>query len=127
MSNTNGLIRVQLGEIKNPKGRGKGSQNRGTIINRWMKAKSKGKNPVTGEDSNLSQQDWIVIAMIGQARKGNVKAAEFLFDNKYGPMLRMADKPVEPETPNPNDGFITFEIVDPHFNDVTQLEIGANQ
>lgn len=127
MRNEAGLIKVQPGEVKNPKGRGKGSKNRGTIISKWLEANSKGTNPISKEEEHLSQEDWIILAMIGQARKGNVKAAEFLFDGKYGPLLRMAGANNGEDSENPDSNIITIEVVDPHFDNVTNLSVGASK
>lgn len=128
-ASVNNLIAPQKGEVRNPKGRGK-SKNRSTVIKHWLAAKSSGKNPVSGQEDNLSQEDWIIIAMIGQARKGNVRAAEFLLDGKYGPLLKLAalGQTGDPDNePAKDNGYISFEIVDPKFEQITDLEISANQ
>lgn len=127
MRNLSGLTNIQPGEVKNPKGRTKGVQNRSTLVKKWMNARSKGKNPLTASEQNLTQQDWITIAMIGQARKGNVRAAEFLFDARFGAVLRNVDPNKIPEdTANQPEDYAPFTIVDPlNGDEVISFEIGA--
>lgn len=118
------LTPFQKGVSGNPNGRPKKKKERGTIIKHWLGAKSEGINPVTKLDESLTQEDWIVIAMIGQARKGNVRAAEFLFDAKYGALLKTA-LPNPDDTGNKPEDFAPFTIVDPVENQVVEIEIGA--
>jgi hypothetical protein len=126
--NVQNLTPFQKGVSGNPTGK-RGKKNRSTIIKKWMTAQSTGKNPVTGLEDTLSQEDWIIIAMIGQARKGNVRAAEFLLDGKYGPLLKLAalGQTGNPDNEPVKDSYISFEIVDPKFEEITDLEISANQ
>lgn len=72
------------GEVSNPKGRGKGTLNRSTLINKWLLAKEKVKNPITQKVENLTQEDLVIIGQIAAARKGSKPSADFLFDGKYG-------------------------------------------
>lgn len=127
--NEGNLIQLKPGQVINPKGRGKGVKNRSTTINRWMGAKTRSRSPITQKDENLTQEDWIVIAMIGQARKGNVRAAEFLFDARYGALLRNVDPNKIPEdTNNKSEDFSAFTVVDPAYDaEFIELEIGADQ
>lgn len=129
MANPHNLTTIQVGEVRNPKGRGKGVKNRGTIIKKWLHAKSEGKNPITGNSDNLTQEDWMVIGMIGAARRGNVRAFEILMDGKYGPLLKLlnpsGELPDQGSSATGSGTFTSFEVVDPKFNDVTEMEIGA--
>mgnify|MGYP003628155712 FL=1 len=68
--------------IKN--GRPKGSLNRATIAKRWLNTIENVKNPVTGEDEFLSEEDIITLSIIRKARKGDVQAYKALMDSAYG-------------------------------------------
>mgnify|MGYP003111431424 CR=1 FL=1 len=72
------------GQSGNPKGRPKGSLNRSTIARRWLEATRKGKNPLTGEDEVLSQEDIITLALIRKGMDGDVPAYRALMDSGYG-------------------------------------------
>ena len=65
------LIPPKKGEIRNPKGRKKGTLNRKTLALRWLKVNEDAVNPITGEDSCLSQADLITLAQILLAKKGD--------------------------------------------------------
>ena len=51
MPNEQNLIPAKKGEIRNPKGRGKGARNRKTIVREWLMVEQDYKNPaiVTGK------------------------------------------------------------------------------
>ena len=89
MANAKNIIPPKKGEVRNPKGKPKGTLNRATLLARWLEAEQSGKNPITGKDERLSQADMIVLAQIKAARQGDLKAAEWLFDGWVG---KMADK-----------------------------------
>ena len=72
------------GQSGNPKGRPKGSLNRSTIARRWLETTKKGKNPITGEDEILTQEDVITLALIRKAMDGDVSAYKALMDSGYG-------------------------------------------
>jgi hypothetical protein len=62
------------------------------------------KNPITGIDENLSQEDLITLAMIHKARKGDVAAYKQLMDSTFGmPMQQIEntiiEQPLFPEEP----------------------------
>jgi hypothetical protein len=68
----------------NPKGHTKGQRNRSTIARQWLEVSQKIKNPITGLEEQLEQQDIIMLGLIKQARNGNVQAARELMDSAYG-------------------------------------------
>ncbi len=72
------------GQSGNPAGRPKGSLNRSTIARKWLKAARKGKNPISGEDEVLTQEDIITLALIRKAMDGDVSAYKALMDSGYG-------------------------------------------
>lgn len=123
---TKNLTPFQKGQSGNPAGKPKGAKRRSSAVKKWMTANSEGFNPISQNSENLTQTDWIVIAMIGQARKGNVRAAEFLFDARYGALLRNVTPSVLPNTDNLPEDYAPFTIVDPvNDNQVIEIEIGA--
>jgi hypothetical protein len=42
------------------------------------------KNPITGEDEKLSQEDLMTLALLKKARNGDVAAYKQLMDSGYG-------------------------------------------
>lgn len=68
----------------NPNGRPKGSKNRSTIARKWLETMQQSKNPITGEDETLTQEDLMTLALIHKARKGDVNAYKQLMDSGYG-------------------------------------------
>lgn len=71
-------------ERRNIEGKAKGTPNAKTIIKKWLEAKDKFKNPITGMDETLSQYDIIAIQQIAKARKGDTKAFEAVLDRVEG-------------------------------------------
>ena len=84
MPNEQNLIPAKKGEIRNPKGRGKGVRGRATIVREWLMVEQKFKNPLTGQEEILSQADIMTLAVINKARKGDVAAFKELMDSGYG-------------------------------------------
>ena len=76
--------RWQKGESGNPKGRPKGSLNRSTIARKWLEVNQSLKNPLTGENETMSQEDLMTLALIKKAREGDVNAYKALMDSGYG-------------------------------------------
>lgn len=72
------------GESGNPSGRPKGSLNRSTIARKWLEAMEKAKNPITGTEADLTQEEIITLAQIAKARKGDTRAYQALMDSGYG-------------------------------------------
>lgn len=68
----------------NPKGRPKGSLNRSTIARKWLSAKETSANPITKKSEKLSQEDFITLAQINKARKGDTAAYRAVMDSAYG-------------------------------------------
>jgi hypothetical protein len=84
MPNKENLIPAQLGEIRNPNGRPKGSLNRSTIARKWLEVNQSINNPLTGEQETMSQEDSMTLALIKKAREGDVNAYKALMDSGYG-------------------------------------------
>ena len=85
MANEQNLIPPpQKGEVRNPNGRPKGSKNRSTIARKWLETIQSAKNPITGEDEKLSQEDLMTLALLKKARNGDVSAYKQFMDSGYG-------------------------------------------
>lgn len=72
------------GEVRNPNGRPKGTPNFKTVLGKWMKIKEMTVNPITKRTMKLSQQDIVALAMIKEARNGNVQAFVAISDRMDG-------------------------------------------
>ena len=72
------------GESGNPNGRPKGSKNRSTIARYWLEVQQSLKNPLTGQNETMSQEDLMTLALIKKAREGDVNAYKALMDSGYG-------------------------------------------
>ncbi len=84
MPNLENLTPFEKGSVPNPNGRPKGSKNRSTIARKWLETLQQSKNPITGEDETLTQEDLMTLALIHKARKGDVNAYKQLMDSGYG-------------------------------------------
>lgn len=84
MARIDNLIPAKKGEVRNPKGRTKGSRNRSTIVKYWLEMTKKGRNPITEMAEVLEIQDHLTLALIGKALKGDVNAYRELMDSAYG-------------------------------------------
>ena len=83
------------GESGNPAGRPKGSKNRSTIARQWLEVNQTLKNPLTGEQEIMSQEDLMTLALIKKARDGDVAAYKALMDSGYGAPLQQIDQSIE--------------------------------
>lgn len=96
MANEDNLIKFKKGESGNPKGRPVGSKNRSTIAKKWLGIEQNLKNPMTGEQDQMSQEDLITLALIKKAREGDVNAYKALMDSGYGaPVQQVEQKNIE--------------------------------
>jgi len=91
----NNLNPFQKGESGNPSGRPKGSKNRSTIARHWLEVNQNLKNPLTGVEETMSQEDLMTLALIKKAREGDVNAYKALMDSGYGAPLQQIDQSIE--------------------------------
>lgn len=84
MANEHNLIPAKKGEIRNPNGRPKGVPNTKTRLKRLLLLMSAAENPATGEVEQFTQAEQMDIAMIRQAKQGDVKAYTALLDRLEG-------------------------------------------
>jgi hypothetical protein len=80
------------GESGNPNGRPKGSKNRSTIARQWLEVNQNLKNPLTGENETMSQEDLMTLALIKKARDGDVNAYKALMDSGYGAPIQQIEQ-----------------------------------
>ena len=82
----------EKGESGNPNGRPKGAKNRSTIAKYWLEVNQKLKNPLTGNDEVMSQEDLMTLALIKKAREGDVAAYKALMDSGYGAPIQQIEQ-----------------------------------
>lgn len=111
MPNPQNIIPPKKGEIRNPKGRGKGTLNRSTIVKRWIEARENVTNPITKQIEDLSQADLMTLAMIKKARKGDVSAYKELMDSAFGKITDKTELTGKDGTPlvPPKIEFVNFD------------------
>jgi len=73
-------------------GRPKGRKNRSTIARQWLEVNQSLKNPITGENETMSQEDLMTLALIKKAREGDVSAYKALMDSGYGAPIQVVDQ-----------------------------------
>ena len=84
----------EKGESGNPNGRPKGSKNRSTIAKKWLETNQTAKNPISGQDETLTQEDMMTLALIKRAREGDVAAYKALMDSGYGAPLQQIEQTI---------------------------------
>jgi hypothetical protein len=82
----------EQGESGNPNGRPKGSKNRSTIAKYWLEVNQNLKNPLTGDNQTMSQEDLMTLALIKKARDGDVNAYKALMDSGYGAPIQQIEQ-----------------------------------
>ena len=82
------------GESGNPAGRPKGAKNRSTVARQWLEVNQSLKNPLTGEQELMSQEDLMTLAIIKKAREGDVAAYKALMDSGYGQPLQQIEQTI---------------------------------
>jgi hypothetical protein len=86
------LNQFKKGESGNPNGRPKGTKNRSTIARQWLEVNQSLKNPLTGENETMSQEDLMTLALIKKARDGDVGAYKALMDSGYGAPVQQIEQ-----------------------------------
>ena len=86
--------KFEKGESGNPNGRPKGSKNRSTIARQWLEVNQSLKNPLTGENETMSQEDLMTLALIKKAREGDVNAYKALMDSGYGSPVQQIEQTI---------------------------------
>lgn len=93
------------GQSGNPAGRPKGALNRSTIARKWLEVNQSLKNPLTGENEMMSQEDLMTLALIKKAREGDVSAYKALMDSGYGAPIQQVEQTIleQPLFPDVNE------------------------
>lgn len=86
--------RWEKGESGNPNGRPKGSKNRSTIARQWLETTQKAKNPITGIEEILTQEDLGTLAMVKKMREGDVSAYKELMNSAYGAPVQQIEQTI---------------------------------
>jgi len=92
MANEENLIPYEKGQSGNPNGRPKGSKNRSTIAKKWLQVEQDLKNPLTGDNEVMSQEDLMTLALIKKARTGDATAYQKLLDSAYGAPVQQVEQ-----------------------------------
>ena len=95
MPNPENIKPPQIGEVRNPNGKPKGTRNRSTIVREWLEVVQRIKNPITNETEELSQADIMTLALISKARKGDVAAFKELMDSGFGKVKDVVEQHIE--------------------------------
>jgi len=80
------------GESGNPKGYPVGKKNRSTVARYWMDVNQNLKNPLTGSEQVMSQEDLMTLALIKKAREGDVSAYRELMNSGYGAPVQQIEQ-----------------------------------
>ena len=88
MPNPENIIPPKKGEIRNPKGKPKGTKNRATLLKQWIEVGTKLKD-INGKEKKGTFEDRIEIAIILKALDGDVQAYKEIKDTLYG---KLAEK-----------------------------------
>ncbi len=102
MANEENLKPFKKGQSGNPNGRPKGSKNRSTIARKWLSAETKGKNPITGEEEILTQEDLMTLAQLRKAINGDTPAYNALEDSAYGKATQEVNQTITEQPLFPN-------------------------
>ena len=92
MANEENLIPYKKGQSGNPNGRPKGSKNRSCVAKKWLSVEQDLKNPLTGDNEVMSQEDLMTLALIKKARKGDATAYQKLLDSAYGAPVQQIEQ-----------------------------------
>lgn len=95
--NNDNLIPPKKGEIRNPKGRGKGVPNSKTRMLRLLELTQDLTNPVTGIVEGFSVMEQIDMILIQKARKGDIHAIKEILDRLEGKAQQKVDMTLDGE------------------------------
>lgn len=108
MPNIENLKPIQKGEVRNPNGKKKGTENRKTLLKKWLSVKTEVANPVTGEIVIGTLKDNIYLSLINNALNGDNNAIKEILDTLYGKITEKTDHTTKGEKLNQK---IEIEIV----------------
>ena len=85
MANNQNLKPVKPGQVLNPTGRPKGSQNRSTIVKKWGQTKVN-VNALDDDQKklNVTAMDGVILKLYSEALAGNISAIKEILDSSFG-------------------------------------------
>lgn len=93
-------------------GRPKGVRNRSTVLKEFLEATLKTKNPITGEQENLTVEQRMALSMIAQVlTKGNVQAWNSIKDDVYGKLTDKIDHTSKGESISREQALTTEQLI----------------
>lgn len=85
MAGVNDNLRpAKKGEVRNPKGKPKGTLNSKTILRRFLSLEENIRNPVTGSDEKMSVLEVLYLKQIAKARNGDLPSFKEVVDRFEG-------------------------------------------
>lgn len=74
----------QKGEVRNPKGKPKGTKNRSTVLKNLFEIVTTVKDPFTGKETKMTLEERLMMALVLKGLKGDVNAVREAMDSVYG-------------------------------------------
>ena len=106
------MIPPKKGEVRNPNGRPKGSQNVKTILNKFFNCEMEQKNPFTQEIEKMSVLELMNLKQIANALDGDLSAFKELIDRYEGKIKTSTDLTTNGESINTNPSAINIRIIE---------------
>jgi hypothetical protein len=106
MANPENIIPPKKGEVRNPKGKPKGTLNRSTLLKKWLAVQMDIKRPDTGDKEKMQLFDAITLAVIQKALKGDINAYKEIMDSIHGKVTDKVDHTTKGESIKP----VTYEV-----------------
>jgi len=85
------IIPPKKGEVRNPKGKPKGTLNRSTLLKKWLSVQMDVTRPDTGKKEKMELFDAVTLALIQKALKGDVIAYKEIMDSLHGKLTDKID------------------------------------
>lgn len=79
--NEENLKPFKPGTSGNPAGKKRGTLSWKTTIKKWLDVEEDYLNPVTNKRERMTQYDIVILKVLSKARRGDIRAAEFLKDH----------------------------------------------
>ena len=99
IQNRNLMPPPKPGEVRNPKGRGKGVKNRATYYKEIMNLKVEVTNPITQKPQKITVEKAIAMKLTGKALAGDLKAVQMVHEILYGKIPIDVNLGGQPENP----------------------------